>query len=391
MQNALCVPGLRNNLLSVSRITDKGYSVTFKKKRAFINKENDSTILTATKRNELYVVDEKIDRAMSAESEQGKNVLKWHQRYGHININDLKKMRAEGMIEGMNFTTNLNQLDCEVCAKCKIHIQPFKNSTYREKDVLGLVHSDICGPISTQSLGGAKYFVTFIDSCTGYTETTMLKNRSDVFEAFKNYKLKVEKQTGQRIKKLRTDNEKEYLSNDFKNFLKSEGILHQLSVEYTPQQNGIAERKNRTLVEMARCILLQGNLPQSLWAEAINAATYIRNRCATKTLNDKTPFEAWSERKPYVGFFKVIGSKAIVLDKTRRRGKFQPKGDEYVLVGYSEESKAYRLWKPGTRTVIKARDVRFFEKEDLINISAEDLLIIPEDTETNTINTLLEQ
>lgn len=134
--------------------------------------------------------------------------------------------------------------------------------------------------------------MTFIDSCTGYTETTMLKNRSDVLEAFKNYKLKVEKQTGQRIKKLRTDNGREYLSNDFKNFLKSEGILHQLSVEYTPQQNGVAERKNRTLVEMARCILLQGNLPESLWAEAINAATYIRNRCATKTLNGKTPFKA---------------------------------------------------------------------------------------------------
>lgn len=110
--------------------------------------------MTATKRNELYIVDEKIDRAISAESEQSKNVLKWHQRYGHININDLKKMRAEGMVEGMNFTTNLNQIDCEVCAKCKIHIQPFKCSTHSEKDVLGLVHSDICGPINTQSLSG---------------------------------------------------------------------------------------------------------------------------------------------------------------------------------------------------------------------------------------------
>ena len=164
-----------------------------------------------------------------------------------------------------------------------------------EKDVLGLVHSDICGPISTESLGGAKYFVTFTDDRTRYTETTMLRNRSDILEAFKNYKLKAEKQTGQRIKKLRTDNGREYLSNAFKDFLRSEGISHQLSVEYTPQQNGVAERKNRTLVEMARCMMLQGNLPQSLWAEAVNAATYIRNRCATKSLNGETPFEAWSK------------------------------------------------------------------------------------------------
>lgn len=149
--------------------------------------------------------------------------------------------------------------------------------------MLELVHSDICGPMNTESLGGAKYFVTFTDDCTRYTETTMLRNKSDVFEAFKNYKKKAEKQTGKQIKKLRTDNGKEYLSNNFKNFLKEEGISHQLSVEYTPQQNGVAERKNRTLVEMARCIMLQGNLPQSLWAEAVNAATYIRNRCTTKT------------------------------------------------------------------------------------------------------------
>lgn len=156
-----------------------------------------------------------------------------------------------------------------------------------EKEVLGLIHSDICGPINTESLGGAKYFATFTDDYTGYTETTMLRNRSDVLKAFKDYKRKVEKQTDQRIRKLRTDNGREYLSNDFKELLKTEGIIHQLSVEYTPQQNGVAERKNRTLVEMARYLMLQGNLPQSFWTEAINSATYLRNRCATRTYKVK--------------------------------------------------------------------------------------------------------
>jgi len=150
----------------------------------------------------------------------------------------------------------------------------------------------------------------------------MLRNRSDALAAFKNYKQKAEKQTGQQIRKLRTDNGKEYLSNDFKEFLKNEGIIHQLSVEYTPQQNGVAECKNRTLVEMAKCLILQGNLPQSLWGEAINTATYLRNRCATKTLDGKTPFEAWAGHKLYVGYFKTIGAKTIVLDKTHKREKF---------------------------------------------------------------------
>jgi len=235
--------------------------------------------LTATKRENLYVVNEKANRAWSAEHETDGNLQKWHQRYGHLNINDLKKMKTEEMVDGMNFMTKSNEFKCEVCVKCKIHVQPFKNSVHREREVLNLVHSDICGPMTVESLGGAKYFVTFTDDCTGYTETTMLHNRSDVLEAFKDYKRKVEKQTGQQIRKLRTDNEREYLSNKFKDFLKAEGIIHQLSVEYTPQQNGVAEWKNRTLVEMARCIMLQGNLPQSLWAEAINSATCAKQMC----------------------------------------------------------------------------------------------------------------
>jgi hypothetical protein len=108
-------------------------------------------------------------------------------------------------------------------------------------------------------------------------------------------------------------------------------------------------------------MMLQGNLPDSLWAEAVNTATYLRNRCAIKCLDRITLFEAWSKRKPHVGFFRTIGSKAIALNKRQKRGKFQQKGDEYVLMGYSEASKAYRLWKPGTKTVIKARDVKFIE------------------------------
>ena len=132
-------------------------------------------------------------------------------------------------------------------------------------------------------------------------------------------------------------------------------------------------------------MMLQGNLPQSLWAEAVNAATYIRNRCATKSLNGETPFEAWSKRTPYVNFFRIIGSKAIVLNKAQGKGKFQPKGDEYVLVGYSEESKAYRLWKPGTRTVIKARDVRFFENQNLTNTTKENPIGTSDDKETSYI------
>ena len=189
-------------------------------------------------------------------------------------------MKNTEMVYGITFASKTNEIGCEICAKCKIQALPFKRSETRETQVLGLIHSDICGPMNTESLGGAKYFVTFIDDYSRFTETAMLRNRSDALQAFMNFKKKVESGTGQRIKKLRTDNEKEYLSNDFNKLLKEDGVSRQLTVEYTPQQNGVAERANRTLVEMARCIMLEADLPESLWAEAVNTATFLRNRSA---------------------------------------------------------------------------------------------------------------
>lgn len=310
-------------------------------------------------------------------------LTRWHQRYEHLNIADLKNLKIKEIVKGVEFTTKTNEFRCDICDKNKIHTQPFKPSKNRETEVLNLIHSDICDPMNVESLGGSKYFVTFIDDFSRYTEVVMLRQRSDVLKAFKNYKRKVEKLTGRQIKKLRSDNGKEYLSNDFKKFLEDEGISRQLSVEYT-QQNGVAERANRTIIEMARCMLQQSGLPQSLWAEAVNTAAFIRNRCPTKCLNDKTPTEAWTNKKPYVGFFRIFGSKVIALNKSPKRGKFIQKGEEYALVGYSDEAKAYRLWKPGTKTVIKSRDVKFHEKIHLTGNDWNSLIKFSNDSNNDT-------
>lgn len=362
LKDTMLVPKFKNNLLSVSRMTDNGYTVTFKEKCAFVNRQDGSTALVAKRQGQLYVVDEaEQSQILAARDVKDDNLLRWHQRFGHLNLRDLNKLSSQEMVIGLNMKGNSKELNCEICNKCKIHQLPYKNSTKREKEKLGLVHSDICGPMSVPSLGGARYFVTFIDDKSRYVEVVMLKKRSDVITAFKAYKKRAEKETGCQIKKIRTDNAKEYVSKEFNDFLEEEGIKRQLSVEYCPQQNGVAERANRTLVEMARCMLLQSGVPDSLWAEAINTAAYIRNRCPTKLLENLTPMEAWSFEKPYVGFMRIFGSKVIALEKKPFRGKFEPKGKKYILVGYSQESKAYRLWTPGTKTVIKRRDVRFIE------------------------------
>lgn len=154
--NTMYVPELRNNLLSVSSVTDNGYTVVFNKDRATINRKDGSIALTATKRNRLYVIDEKEEYAAMTNQKSDKDLQMWHQRYGHLNFNDLKKMKNKAMVSGMDLASTTSELDCEICAKCEIHVQPFKQSNNRAKEILGLVHSDICGPIKTESLGGSK-------------------------------------------------------------------------------------------------------------------------------------------------------------------------------------------------------------------------------------------
>lgn len=134
----------------------------------------------------------------------------WHERYGHLNVRDLRVLQTFGMVEGLHFKSKEEKLNCLVCSKAKIHSLPFKPATTRADKILGLIYTDIWGPERVQSLGGSKYFVTFIDDKSMYTEIAMLSRRSDVLEAFKKFKKRVETETGQKIIKIRSDNNREY-------------------------------------------------------------------------------------------------------------------------------------------------------------------------------------
>ena len=158
LKDTLYVPDLRNNLLSVSCVTNNDYSVTFHKNHATINRQDGSIVLKAFKQGQLYIVNETKENAFNVCEQKNLDVIKWHQRYGHINLNDLKKMVNEKMVSGINFEPKVCNLECEVCAKCKIHVLPFSKSENREKEVLALIHSDICGPMNVESLGGGEIF-----------------------------------------------------------------------------------------------------------------------------------------------------------------------------------------------------------------------------------------
>ena len=172
----------------------------------------------------------------------------------------------------------------------------------------------------------------------------------------------VENQCEQKIKVLRTDNGGEFTSEEFNTFCKMAGIIHQLTVPYSPQQNGVVERKNRTVMEMTRCIMFEKKLPKFLWAEGVNTSVYLLNRLATKAVNDCTPFEMWTGVKPTVKHLRVFGSPCYVHVPSVKRGKLDEKAEQGILVGYAANSKGYRIYNLITAKVQVSRDVHFDEE-----------------------------
>ncbi|MCO5594613.1 hypothetical protein L7F22_048646 [Adiantum nelumboides] len=171
----------------------------------------------------------------------------------------------------------------------------------------------------------------------------------------------VEKEKDLKVKSIRSDRGGEFLSENFARWCKSEGIRRQLTTPYTPSQNEVVERKNRTIMEMARAMLAHASLPRSYWAEACNTAVYIQNRSPTHALQDMTPFQAYYGRKPTVLHFRVFGCSAFVHIPKEKRQKLDFKSRKLLFLGYSAESDAYRLYDPDTRTTTVSRDVVFDE------------------------------
>ena len=359
LNDVLFIPNLQCNFISVGRIAVKDV-VKFNSREAKIMDENGKTILCAEKLGDLFLYTAK-KNTLYMTTANIDEVMKWHNRYGHLNVAGLSELSRKKLVNGLNIQFP-NEINCTTCLKSKCTTKPFSSSENRATELLEIIHTDICGPVNVNSSGGARYILTFIDDYSRYVFVYFLKNKSQTFETFKEFKAMVECQTGRRIKMLRSDNGTEFVNKVFDEFLKLNGIKRQLTVPHTPQQNGVAERFNRTLVEMARAMLVYSGVDESLWAEAVNTAAYLRNRSPTKALNNCTPYEVWCNKKPSVRHLKVFGSLAIALDKTHHH-KFRPKGKQYIMVGYSETSKAYRLFEKTTGKIIISRDVYFIEND----------------------------
>jgi transposase InsO family protein len=246
----------------------------------------------------------------------------------------------------------------------KQHKDPIsKRSTWRATQKLQLIHADICDPISPMSNNKKRYSLCFIDDFSRKACIYFLSEKSEAFNMFKCFKKLVENETGLSIKCLRTDRGGEFNSKDFNEFCKQHGIKRQLTAAYTPQQNRVAERKNRTVMNLVRSMLSEKKMPKNFWPEAVNWAIYMLNRSPTLAVKDVTPQEAWSGVKPTVEHFRVFGCISYAHIPDARRTKLTSKSLLCVLLGVSEESKAYRLYDPTSKRIVVSRDVIFEEEK----------------------------
>ena len=307
LKNVLHVHEIRKNLVSTLLLVKNGFKVVFVSDKVVISK-NDMYVGKGYLSDGLFklnvmTINNNKNNDSSAYLLDSDNL--WHARLGHVNYKSLQKMINMEILPKFE----CNKSKCQVCVESKFAKHPY-NSVERNSEPLDLIHTDICDMKSIPSPGGKKYFITFIDNCTRYCYVYLLNSKDEAIDAFKQYKIEVENQLNKKIKMIRSDRGGEY-EFSFQEICLENGIIHQMTASYTPQQNGVAERKNRTLKEMMNALLLSSGLPQNLWGEAVLTATQILNRVHySKT--QIIPYEKWKGRKPNLNYFKVWGCLAKV-------------------------------------------------------------------------------
>ncbi|KAK4402106.1 Retrovirus-related Pol polyprotein from transposon TNT 1-94 [Sesamum angolense] len=360
LKNVRHVPDLCHNLISCAALEEEGLEGRWGKGIMKIMK-GSLTVFKAEKRRNLYVCHVKYDLLAASVLNKNDSNL-WHKRLGHISMKGLELLHKHGILSG-----SINEIDfCDDCILGKQHKVHFPSSSspnpVTSSCVLDYVHADVWGPANVPSHGGNRFFLSIIDNFSRKVFVFLMKHKSEVFEKFKMWKSLVENQTGKKLKALRTDNGLEFCNQQFSELCQEFGIKRHRTTPYTPQQNGVAERMNRTLLNKVRCLLISSGLAKSFWGEALLTAAYLINRSPSVPLVGKVPEHVWSGKNVDLSSLRIFGCSAFVF---QNNDKLEPRAQKCVFIGYPEGVKGYRLWlrnQTGFKVVI-SKDVTFNESE----------------------------
>nr|GEV85183.1 hypothetical protein [Tanacetum cinerariifolium] len=367
-ENVYFVKDIKYNLFSVSQICDNKNSVLFTDSecivlgRDFKLKDDTNVLLRIPRQHNIYSIDlnnivpYKDLTCLVAKASADKSMLS-HRRLGHLNFKTMNKLVRHNLLKGLPSKCFENDHTYVACLKGKQHKASWKTKLVNSlSKPLHTLHMDLFGPTSDETSGILRNFITEIEN-------------------LKYHKVKI----------IRCDNRGEFKNREMDEFCTIKGIKREFSNARTPQQNGVAERRNRTLIKAARTMLADAKLPVTFWAKAVNTACYVQNRVLVNKSENKTPYELFNSRTPVIGFLKPFRCHIMILNTLDHLGKFDAKGDEGYFIGYSMSSKSFRVFNKRTKRVEENLHVDFLENK-LIKKGAGPNWLFDIDTLTNSIN-----
>jgi len=347
IHDALYVEGLKHNLLSISQLCDKGYQVIFKSNSCEICLPNSKEVILIGKRiNNVYLLDISSPCSIGCLLSKHDESWLWHRRITHMHMNHLNKLISKDLVIRLPKLKFEKDHICEACQKGK----QVKNSLKLENVVsssrpLELLHMDLFGPSRTTSLGCNYYALVIVDDFSRYTWTFFLESNSDAFSAFKKLGRGLQNTRNNSIDSIRSDHGGEFQNEKFSKLCEKTRILHNFFAPRTLQQNGVVERKNKSLKELARTMLSESSLPKYFWVDLVSTSCYVMNRVLIRPILRKTPYELLNGRKPNISHLRVFGYSCFVLNNGKENlGKFDEKADNGIFIGYSSNSRAYRVY-----------------------------------------------
>jgi len=366
-ENALHTPEMRSNLISLSRLEDKGARFEIGGGKVLVKSPEGEDIMTGTRFGWLYAVSVHNPNATAFAAHSKRKAVNfdtWHQCLVHANADTIRTMFSKGLVDGLNIQGNLEIGGlCEDCIFGKHTAHPYNDNGIRERDLLERIHIDIWGPAPVQSAGGASYFMLIMDGYSSYRQVTFLSSKSAeaTLKVFRNYHVEAERHTGRKLQNVRLDMGKEWLNSAWEMYAKAHGIKLDFTTPYAHQQNGAAERSMRLLLDGARSVLAESDLPIKYWADAVNTVTYVRNFIPSMRRPGSIPAELWYGRRQDISHLRPFGTTAyahIPLDLGL--SKLSPRSTRVTLIGYFGHG-SYKLLNRTTRAVFRSRDVIFEE------------------------------
>ncbi|CAM8929156.1 unnamed protein product [Rhodiola kirilowii] len=359
--DVLYTPAFKYNLLSVSKLVkDSLYSVIFTKDKCVIQDSAKRTILEIGKMvgGLFHVKDSSTSKEVNSVVTNKVSVQTWHNRMGHMSFDRMNSLLCK-YVPLLN--TKTKDAYCEVCPLAKQSRLRFPLSKHVSAEIFDLIHCDVWGPFPIESLSGANYFLTIVDDKSRGVWIYLMKKKSEVADLLMQFFVLVETQFEKKIKMLRSDNGGEFFGTKLTSFLSMRGCIHQSSCAYTPQQNGIVERKHRHILDVARALRIQANVPKTFWGDCVLTAAYILNRTPIPILDGKTPFEVIFGSVPPLDNLKVFGCLCYVNTIPKFRDKMDPRAHPCVFLGYPYGKKAYKAYCLTSHKVLVSRNVHFFE------------------------------